>query len=404
MAGTEDYTMCTRVIALLFTLVVPALVSAHCPFCGTMQGQTLVKEVQQAQFVLYGVPSNPQVKREADGREISTTDFTITDVVKNDAFLKNKKTLTFSKYIPPSTTGPEKFIVFCSVSNNEVDSYLFISSKDEALVKYLKEAIQLDEKQVAKRLYFYFNHLDHFDLEISQDAFKEFAKADYADVVKMVKEFGGDSMRKRLQGWLKDPNTAQYRFGLIGLMLGLCGEKTDSEVFLSVLNDPEKSLLTGIDGLLAGFILLDKDAGWKYTMNLVNGEKDFNKRYAALRTVRFLQDTHMGHVSQEELLGAMEQFLGQGDISDLAIEDLRKWKQWKYTKRIIELGKTDSHAAPIVQRAILRYMLCATGDQAATDYVAAIRKEHPERIKDAQEILELEKASSEANKDADKAK
>jgi hypothetical protein len=36
--------------------------------------------------------------------------------------------------------------------------------------------------------------------------------------------------------------------------------------------------------------------------------------------------------------------------------------------------------------------------------VAAIRKDHPERIKDAQEILELEKASSEANKDAEKAK
>lgn len=396
--------MCTRIIALLFTLTLPALASAHCPFCSAMQGQTLVKEVQQAQFVLYGVPSNPQLKREADGREISTTDFTISDVVKNDAFLKNKKTLTFSKYIPPSTTGPEKFIVFCSVSNNEVDSYLFINTKDEALVKYLKEAIQLDEKQVAKRLHFYFNYLDHFDLEISQDAYKEFAKAEYGDVVKMVKEFGGETMRKRLQGWLKDPNTPQYRYGLFGLMLGLCGEKADSEVFLSVLNDSEKSLLTGIDGLLAGYVLLDKDNGWKYTMNLVTNEKDFNKRYAALRTVRFLQDTHMGHVTQDELLGAMDHFLAQYDIADLAIEDLRKWKQWKFTKRIIELSKTEAHAQPIVQRAILRYMLCATGEKAAVDYVAAIRKDHPDRIKDAQELLELEKSTSEANKDADKAK
>jgi len=77
----------------------------YCPFCGGMQGQTLVKEVQQARFVLYGVPSNPQIKRDAEGREYSTTDFTIEEVVKTDPFLKNKKTLTLPRYIPPSAAG-----------------------------------------------------------------------------------------------------------------------------------------------------------------------------------------------------------------------------------------------------------------------------------------------------------
>ncbi|HMO36172.1 MAG TPA: hypothetical protein PKA06_09020 [Gemmatales bacterium] len=85
---------------LLVTFILPNRLAAHCPFCGTMQGQTLVKEVQQARFVLYGTPSNPQVKQEADGREISSTDFTIEDVVKPDPFLKNRKTITLPRYIP----------------------------------------------------------------------------------------------------------------------------------------------------------------------------------------------------------------------------------------------------------------------------------------------------------------
>lgn len=393
------------VVALLALLQWPLISSARewCPFCGTMQGQTLVKEVQQARFVLYGVPSNPQIKREADGREISTTDFTIEEVVKNDPFLKNKKTLTLPRYIPPSTNGPEKFLVFCDLNNDQADTYLYLTAKDGALVKYLKEAIKLDDKDVSKKLRFYFNYLDHFDNEIATDAYKEFGKADYADVVKMMKDYGDDAMRKRLQAWLKDPNTAIYRYGLLGLMLGLCGKPEDGAVFLSLLNDPDKSLISGIDGILAGYILVDQTAGWKYTKDLASStDKDFNKRYAALRTIRFLWESHIGHVPETDLLNAMEQFLAQGDIADLAIEDLRKWKQWKFTNKIIEQARRDTHTAPIVQRAVLRYMLSVPKDQTAADYVAAVRKDHPEKIKDAQEILDLEKASE--TSDPNKAK
>jgi len=368
--------------------------AAWCPFCGTMQGQTLVKEVQQARFVLYGTPSNPQVKQEADGREISSTEFTIDEVVKSDPFIKNKKKITLPRYIPPSTTGPEKLLVFCDLNNDQADTYLYLTAKDEALIKYLKEAIKLDEKNVSKRLFYYFNYLDHVDNEIATDAYKEFAKADYADVMKMVKEHGSVEMRTKLKTWLKDPNTAIYRFGLIGLMLGLCGKAEDSETFLSLLNDPNNNLISGIDGILAGFILVDQPAGWKYTKALISGtSNDFNKRYAALRTIRFLWDTHVGHVPEADLLSALEQFLTQGDIADLAIEDLRKWKQWKYTKTILDLSKRESHASSIVQRAVLRYMLCVPSDASAKAFVEEIRKSNPDKIKDAQEILELEKAS-----------
>lgn len=379
-------------VAAVFVLAVS--VQAHCPFCGTMQGQTLVKEVQQARFVLFGVPSNPQIKRDADGREFSTTDFTIEEVVKNDPFLKNRKTITLPRYIPPSTTGPEKLLVFCDLNNEQPDTYLYLTAKDGVLVKYLKEALQLDEKDVTKRLYFYFNYLDHLDNEIATDAFKEFGKADYADVVKMVKTYGDDAMRKRLQVWLKDPNTAIYRYGLLGLMLGLCGKQEDGELFLSLLNDPDKSLISGIDGILAGYILVDKANGWKYTQSLVSSSNlDFNKRYAALRTIRFLWESHIGYIPQEDLLKTMATFVSQGDIADLAIEDLRKWKQWKFTALIIEQGKRETHLAPIVQRAILRYMLSVPDDAAAKAYVENVRKLHPDKIKDAQEILDLEKMS-----------
>ncbi|HQR05827.1 MAG TPA: hypothetical protein PLN21_03340 [Gemmatales bacterium] len=385
-------------LLLLSFFVMPPSTQAACicPFCGAMQGQTLVKEVQQARFVLYGVPSNPQIKRDADGREFSTTDFTIEEVVKPDPFLKNKKTLTLPRYIPPSAAGDEKMLVFCDLSNEQPDTYLMMTIKDVAVVKYLKEAMKIDEKDVSKRLRFYFNYLDHFDNEVASDAYKEFAKADYADVVKLVKDYGDADMRKRLQTWLKDPNTAIYRYGLFGLMLGLCGKSEDGEVFLSLLNDPDKSLISGIDGILAGYILVDQTNGWKYTKSLIMGNtSDFAKRHAGLRTIRFLWDTHMGHIPPDELLGAMEQFISQGDIADMAIDDLRKWKQWKFTDKILEQSKRDTHIGALVQRAVLRYMLSVPHDKypGAKAYVEAVRKVNPDKIKDAQEILDLEKAN-----------
>ncbi|MFT3882303.1 MAG: hypothetical protein QM703_21955 [Gemmatales bacterium] len=367
----------------------------YCPFC-PVQGQTLVKEVQQARFVLYGVPSNPQIKRDAEGREYSTTDFTIEEVVKTDPFLKNRKTLILPRYIPSSAAGVEKMLVFCDLSNEQPDTYLTMTVKNDEVIKYLKEAMKVDEKNVSKRLLFYFNYLDHFDSEVASDAYKEFARADYAEVVKLVKDHGNAEMRKRLQTWLKDPNTAIYRYGLFGLMLGLCGKSEDGEVFLNLLNDPDKSLISGIDGILAGYILVDQTNGWKYTKSLImSNSSDFAKRHAGLRTIRFLWDTHMGHIPQDELLAAMEQFISQGDIADMAIDDLRKWKQWKFTGKILEQSKRDTHIGGLVQRAVLRYMLSVPQDMypAAKEFVEAVRKVNLDKIKDAQEILDLEKAN-----------
>lgn len=369
-----------------------------CPFCpGAAMGQTLVKEVQQARFVVYGVPSNPQIKRDAEGRDYNTTDLTIEEVVKADPFLKNKKTLTLPRYIPVSGMGTEKILAFCDLNNEQADNYLTMSVKGIAVVEYLKEAMKVHEKDVTRRLRFYFNYLDHEDNEVASDAYKEFAKADYADVVKLVKDHGDAGMRKRLQAWLKDPKTAIYRYGLFGLMLGLCGQKEDGELFLSLLNDPDKSLISGIDGILAGYILVDQTNGWNYTKSLIMGNtNDFAKRHAGLRTIRFLWETHMGHVPQDELLAMMEQFITQGDIADMAMDDLRRWKQWKFTDRILEQSKRATHVGGLVQRAVLRYMLSVPQGKyaGASEFVDAVRRVNPEKIKDAQELLDLEKTNA----------
>ena len=61
--------------------------------------------------------------------------------------------------------------------------------------------------------------------------------------------------------WLKDPNTRGSRFGLYGLMLGHCGKPADAKTIRELLDDKERSFSSGLDGVLVGYIMLDKKAG-----------------------------------------------------------------------------------------------------------------------------------------------
>jgi hypothetical protein len=354
-----------------------------CPFCAA-QGQTLTKEVNQAAFVVFGTMQNPRLG--ADGIE-GTTELVIEDIVKPHPVLNDKKVLSLPRYIPASKV---KFLVFCDYFKERVDPYRGIPIKEKDIATYLKGATSLDEKDVPTRLEFFFPYMEHAEAEISTDAYKEFAAADAKDVLVFIEKTDRARMRASLEQWLRNPDTGAYKFGLYGYLLGLCGTPEDADVLLDLLNDPARGLVSGIDGVLAGYITLQPKEGWSYLTELLNRPKsDFTRRYAALRTLRFFWEYPNPHISKKDVLTAMSVLLDQGDIADLAIEDLRKWQQWDQLDKVLSLAKLESHAVPIVQRAILRYALSSEEDRAKS-YVEEVRKKDPHRVKDVEELLRLD--------------
>src|SRR5262245_47036519 len=93
-------------------LILPPAPSPACPFC-SMQGQTLTKEVNTAQFVVFGTLSNPKLPADADAITGGTTDMTIEEVVKAHEFLKGKKELVLPKYVPVDREREIKWVIFC---------------------------------------------------------------------------------------------------------------------------------------------------------------------------------------------------------------------------------------------------------------------------------------------------
>jgi hypothetical protein len=170
-----------------------------------------------------------------------------------------------------------------------------------------------------------------------------------------------------------------------------------------MLDDPDKKVLTGADGIMAGYVLLQPKEGWEYIRGLLKDDKkEFTNRYAALRAARFFHESRPDAIPHTDVVAAVALLLEQNDIADLAIEDLRKWGCWDLTDTVLGLYAKKSHDVPIIRRSILRFALCAREvgpdgsihkdkpNPKAAAFVAELRKKDAGMVEDAEELLRLE--------------
>ena len=369
--------------------------SLGCPFCSDLGGTTLTGDVNQASMVLFGTLGNARLDPNGDFGA-GQTDLSIAHVIwKNDKdgnksakeFLGDKKVITLPRYIPGEKDNKVKWLVFCDVFKGKLDPYRGLPVKSDEIVPYLTGALAVEKKDNAARLRFFFDWLDHSETEIANDAYKEFAKAEYKDFQAAAKDLSADKLAK----WLQDPNTPAFRLGLYGSMLGHSAKPEHAELLRKLLDDPQKRISSGLDGMLAGYILLKPKEGWDYLRAILgNPNKEFLLRYAALRAVRFFWETRPDVIKKDDMVDAVCLLLDQSDVADLAIEDLRKWKQSQVLDKVLELNKKSTHDVPIIRRAILRFALDCKDNPKAKQFADAMRKKDPDWVKDVEELLKLE--------------
>ena len=389
--------MTRLLIALLLTLLILtpfAAPSNGCPFCNA-EGQTLTKEINLAPLVIFG--SIGKVTRADDFSVEGTTDFIVEKVIKPHDILKktlqkrkdlgDKEALTLARPIPIEK-DKYKFVVFCDVFQGKIDPYRLLRVERESdPCKYLLGALEVKDKPQADRLRFFFKYLDDAEPDIATDAYKEFAYADYKDYHGMAKDLPADKIAK----WITDEKTPTFRLGLYASLLGHCGNAQHAEVLRKLLDDPTRRLTAGVDGIMAGYVMLNKKGGWDYLRKTLNDEKkDFTTRYAALRAARFFHDFRSDLIEKKEAVDAISVLLDQPDVADLAIEDLRKWHEWDLSDRILALKDKESHNIPIIKRSILRYALECPKEPAKA-FVDARRKADPDGVQSSEELLKLEK-------------
>ncbi|MCS7167483.1 MAG: hypothetical protein RMI91_04440 [Gemmatales bacterium] len=386
-----------RTIAVGMTLGIVSLVTAvvhACPFCNA-QGVTLAKELEQSTFVVHGKLTNARLLNVQDGT--GTTDLVLETIIKPHDYLKDKKIITLPRYVPTGNQDDVRFIVFFDVFMGRLDPFRGIPVKDKALVEYLQKIYALKDAKQPERLKLFFDYLEHPDPEITTDAYKEFGNSSLEEVLQWIRSADRNYLRKRLTEWLRSKETPALRLGFYGFLLGLCGQPDDAAILQELLQVRDRDLVSGIDGILSGLTLLKPEEGLRAIQRIMNNDKeDFTRRYAALRAVRYLWENPAPGVSKEALLDCVVPLLSQGDIADLAIEDLRKWKRWEFAETILALYHRPSHSVPIIQRAILRYALSCSQQaqgkpaQLAQAFLEQRRKEDPKRVRDVEELLKID--------------
>lgn len=370
------------ILVALLAWLASAPAASTCPFCSEERGPTLVGDFAQASMVLFGHMGNNKLN---SGTDI-VTEFVIEQVLKPHEAVKDKKAITLMRNIPPTKS---KFILFCDVYKGTIDPYRGVEIQPNSdMVKYLVGAVQFKDKGAAERLRYCFEYLNNPEYEIAIDAYREFAKADYKDYMGMAKKLPADL----IAGWLKDPKTPPFRYGLYASLLGHAGNSEHAKLLKSMIDDPEKRKGSGIDGLLAGYVMLEPKQGWQYVRDLLKDtQQEFLMRYACLRTVRFLWDQRPDLVDRKELAAGLALILEQPDMADFGIEDLRKYKRWEETNHVLDLFGKKSHDIPVVKRSILRFALQSPQPR-AVEFVKQQRTRDQEWVKDVEELLKLETA------------
>jgi hypothetical protein len=379
--------------ALLATVLLDFTPSAQaCPGCGAPTGQTLTMEVAQADFILFGTLGNQKPDPKDPGTSKGTTDMNIESVVKSHKLVDGKKVFTIPRYVPPDAK-PYKYMVFFNVVNGDVDPYRGVAvAGDSKLPEYIKGALEVKTKDYITRLKYFFRYLESNELEISADAYNEFAYADYKEIHELAPQLPSDTLLK----WLKDPNTRASRFGLYGLLIGHSGKPEHAKELRALLDDPDRKFSSGLDGMLMGYTILDKKAGYEYILKLIGDpSSEFLVKHAGLKALRFMWEYRPDVLTKKQILDAMSVLMGHADIADMPVDDLRKWKAWEMTTTVLNLAKLESHnTLPINRRAILKFAIAASWadpkNTAAAAYVEKVRKEDPERVKLIEDLLKDE--------------
>jgi hypothetical protein len=373
------------VLVLLALVLARPGVGLGCSLCEGQQRlkPTFRQEAAQptALMIAYGTIHNPKDKL--------ASDLHIQAVVRPHPFLKGKAVLGLPHFVPGDDKDPPKYLVFCNLLNGKIDPYRGVPVKGPAAVEYLKKALALSPRDTAGNLTFYFGHLDHADPEVARDAFAEFAKASDQDVARVAPKLSAEKLR----GWITDARTPPERLGVYALLLGACGKAADAAFLRGLLDSKEDRYRRAYDGLLGGYMQLKPREGWELALAVLrDGRQPLLARLAVVRTLRYYRGAHPKE-SHANLLKAMSALLAQGELADIAVEDMRRWGVWDLTRQVLLLYGKKGYDAPLMQQAIVRYALCCKPTAESKAFLARLRAAEPELIKDVEESLKLERES-----------
>lgn len=213
------------------------------------------------------------------------------------------------------------------------------------------------------RLAYYAPFLESSDPEIASDAWGEFARSQYDEVVAVRDRLSAEKLR----AWIARPDMSPERLGLYGMMLGLCGNESDAAFLQQQIGEagrqksPRKEFRYGTEGLMGGLLRLTGESGLEYleSSRLMRRDVASEEQFAVVSALQYIWSYEPGRISPDRLRQSLRLLLDSPEMREIVITDLSRWQDWQSAPGLIsrfDVIENDEGT----RRAILRFMIALT--------------------------------------------
>ena len=348
--------------------------SSCCPFCAsinlTFTDQMAAKDVVVSAKLIEA----PELPEDPDA-DLPRATFEITKVLKGDEVLE--KGMEFQALLVGRYPKGKEFLVM-GIDPPEI-AWTTPIKASPVLLKYLEDIQKLPESG-ADRLEFFQDYFEHEESSLAFDAYDEFAKAPYSDLIDLKDRMN----RKQLLAWITDEDTSINRRRLYLTMLGVCGTAEDSDVLEKMISEGGDTNLRGMDALVACYLCIKGDAGVDLIEKkfLINDESDFATTMGAVSALRF-HGTEVEIVSRKRIISAVRSLLDRPKMADLIISDLARWEDWDATDKLVKMFKESKKENRWLRVPIVAFLM-ASPEPRAKEHLAELKKLDPGSIERAE--------------------
>ncbi len=304
--------------------------------------------------------------------------FEIHQVLKGDKFVATE--MKFKTQLVGSYDVGEKFLVM-GVDPPTVAWTTPMKASDRVF-KYLEEIQTLPESG-PERLTFFQDYFEDEESVLAFDAYDEFARAPYEDLIAMKDQMERD----KLLGWIKDTETSVTRRRLYFTMLGVCGKEADADLLEEFITSGSRKKRAGLDALIACYLTLKGGDGVDLIEKtfLSDHEADYVDTLAAVSALRF-HGTEVEIVPKKRIVTAVRHLLDRPKMADMIIPDLARWEDWSVMERLVKMFKEADEESNWLRVPVVTYLRACPKPEAKT-YIEELRKVDPEAVKRADFFL-----------------
>ncbi len=294
-----------------------------CPFCSAVS-QTLRQEMEAMDAVVIAEATADSIRNEETGEVL----LKVVSVLKGDDLVKPDSALSVVYY--GKVEAGRRFMLSGVDPPNMQWSSVPLTQESEA---YVHQITQLPDDGL-ERLKFFQDYLQHPDSMLNRDAYDEFAITPYP-IIQTLKPYMDHA---QLIQWIQEPEMPADRKRLYLTLLGVCGSEADVPMLEKMLTSSQASTRSGLDALIACYLLLAGEDGLKLVdkLFLANHQAPYADTYAAIMAIRF-HGTEADKIPRSALVPSLHHVLDRKDLADLVIPDLARWGDWSQIDRLVKL-------------------------------------------------------------------